>query len=130
MISESAVEDRIRLRAPQLGGVLWRNNVGALPGADGRPIRFGLCNDSQRVNRNIKSSDLVGIMPLVIRPEHVGRRFGLFVACEVKAEGWHYHANDKHENAQLRFIQLVNAHGGRGCFAQSAEDFERAWSTV
>lgn len=125
-ISESAVEDRIRLRAPQLGGVLWRNNVGALPDAEGRPIRFGLANDSAKLNRFIKSSDLIGIVPLVIRPEHIGRTLGVFVAVECKREGWRYTATNEREAAQWRYLELVAGFGGLALFAQSLSDFERA----
>lgn len=135
MKSESAVEDRVRLLAPQLGGVLWRNNVGAYKDDTGRQIRYGLVNDSAKVNRKIKSSDLIGVMPLVIRPEHVGRTLGLFVAVECKREGWQYGVTGgvrdaEREAAQLKFLELVHEFGGLACFAANAEDFEVRWRLV
>lgn len=134
MKSESAVEDRVRLLAPQLGGVLWRNNVGAYKDETGRLVRYGLVNDSAKVNRKIKSSDLIGVMPLVIRPEHVGRTFGLFVAVECKPEGWEYvirgGARGQREAAQLKFLELVHGFGGLALFAADTEDFEARWRLV
>ncbi len=123
MKTESAVEDEIRLLAPKLGGILWRNNNGAFQDATGRWIRYGLANESQKVNRKVKSSDLIGLMPVTIRPEHVGRTFGVFVACEVKREGWHLQPSNTHEAAQLRYLEIVHANGGLAFFAQSVDDF-------
>ena len=54
-------EKRIRLEAAKQGILLWRNNVGAVKTSDGRMIRFGLANDSHKMNQHIKSSDLIGI---------------------------------------------------------------------
>lgn len=130
MLSEAAVEDRIRLRAPRLGGLLWRNNSGAFRDDTGRLIRYGLANDSAKLNKEIKSSDLIGILPVLIRPEHVGRLLGLFVACEVKREGWTHRPNDAREKAQAKFIRLVVERGGLGLFAQSDIDYETAVRSI
>lgn len=130
MLSESAVEDRLRLMAPRLGGVLWRNNSGAYQDDTGRLVRYGLANDSAKVNRKVKSSDLIGVIPVIIRPEHVGMRLGLFVACEVKREGWTLRINDKREAAQLKFLELVKQHGGLGLFATSDEQLVNAVRSI
>jgi hypothetical protein len=122
MMSEAAVEDRIRIAAPKLGVTLWRNNVGVLKDADGRPIRFGLCNDSSKLNKHIKSSDLIGITPMLIERHHVGRTLGIFTAIEVKREGWWWKGN-AHEEAQHAFLKLVVAAGGSAMFARCEDDF-------
>lgn len=116
--NEAAVQAHIRLEASEAGLVLWRNNVGMLFDARGVPVRYGLCNESKQMNENLKSSDLIGIRPVIIRPEHVGHTFGQFVAREVKAPTWAY-SGTKHEQAQLRFLELVASLGGDACFAKS-----------
>ena len=113
--SEQAVQTSVRLEASKKGCRLWRNNVGATMTEDGRHIRYGLANDSKRLNKLIKSSDLIGIRPVQITPAHVGGVFGQFVAREVKREGWQY-SGDQRELAQLRFLELVNVLGGDGSF--------------
>lgn len=128
--SEAAVEDRVRLLAPRLGGVLWRNNVGAYLDDTGRQVRYGLVNESAKVNARVKSSDLVGVMPLVIRPEHVGRTLGLFVAVECKREGWKFRPANAREAAQLKFLELVHGYGGLALFASDVEDFASRWRLV
>jgi len=114
--SEAAVQNVVRLEASKKGIRLWRNNVGAYQDEYGNFIRYGLANDSQAMNRVIKSSDLVGIRPVLIEPHHVGCTIGQFVAREVKAADWTWHGN-KHEQAQAKFLELVNLMGGDGCFA-------------
>ena len=113
--SEAAVQNRVRLEASRAGARLWRNNVGAGVLEDGSFIRWGLVNDSQQMNKKIKSSDLVGLKPVMIQPHHVGTILGGFVAREVKEGGWVYTATDR-EVGQLKFLELVASLGGDAAF--------------
>ena len=114
--SEAAVLNLTRLHVSSIGGRIWRNNVGAgkIEGS-GSYIRWGLCNDTPKLNAAVKSSDLVGILPITIRSEHVGTRIGQFIARETKHPTWKYTGTDR-EQAQLKFITLVNALGGDAKF--------------
>lgn len=114
-MSETAASQRVRIEAAQKGARLWRNNVGAAVDEHGNYFRFGLANDSAAVNNKIKSSDLIGIRPIVIEPRHVGSVIGQFLSREVKAPGWTWSATER-EQAQLRWLQLVAAFGGDACF--------------
>lgn len=116
--SEGAAQALIRLEAPKHGAMLWRNNSGALMDDDGRMVRFGLGNDSAKVNKGWKSSDLIGITPV----HWQGYTFGVFTAVEVKRPGWKKPQNAR-DRAQLAFMTTVKAYGGRACFATSAEDY-------
>lgn len=116
--SEAAVQQRIRLEASSKGCRVWRNNVGACVDDRGNHVRYGLANDTPAINKVLKSSDLIGIRPVTITPDMVGRCIGQFVAREVKAEGWQY-SGSKREQAQLAFIKLVTGMGGDACFANS-----------
>lgn len=114
--SESLVQSAIRLEASKKGLLLMRNNVGVARDKTGRPVRYGLCNDSKKLNKLVKSSDLIGIRPVCITPAHVGQIIGQFVAREVKEEGWQY-TGDEHERAQLNFLNIVTSRGGDAQFA-------------
>ena len=114
--SESAVQSLVRLEASRLGCRLWRNNVGAGYLDNQSFIRWGLANDSERINEKIKSSDLIGIRPVRIEPHHVGRTLGVFLSREVKSADWRY-AGTKREQAQLRWLELVASLGGDAAFA-------------
>lgn len=118
---EAVAQYHVRLAAARRGDYLWRNNVGACRDQSGRMIRYGLANDSERINRVIKSSDLIGFTRVTIAPEHVGRTVAQFTAYEIKRPGWHY-AGTEREVAQLAFINLVNANGGRAKFLTGAEN--------
>lgn len=111
---EAAVQERIRLRAGELGIHLFRNNVGVAETENGRPIRYGLANDSAQLNKRLKSADLIGILPvefnldaikayLTCPPEHRPYirghshtpadanlwRGGVFLSVECKESEWH-----------------------------------------
>lgn len=120
-LSESDVQARVRLAASQAGDVLWRNNSGVLKDERGMPVRFGLCNESAKVNEHVKSSDLIGIKRVLVTPAHVGHTVGIFYAREVKRAGWRYTGTPR-EVAQLRFIEAVVAMGGDAGFATSEGD--------
>ena len=113
--SEAAAQAEIRLTAPRWGGVLWRNNVGALPDRTGVLIRYGLANDSKKLNAHVKSSDLIGFTPVAGR--------AVFVAIECKRADWTWGATAR-EIAQQRFHNIVRAGGGIAGFARNAVEFE------
>ena len=113
---ESAVQSHTRLALAQAGCLIWRNNTGACEDKTGRIIRYGLANDSQQMNRSLASSDLIGIVPVTIRPDHVGRTLGVFLAAECKRSDWHLTPGDARAQAQLRYIELVRSVGGIGGF--------------
>lgn len=108
---EARVQDEARLLASKMGWRLFRNNVGVLKDERGVPVRYGIANDSPAMNKRIKSSDLIGIRPVVITPDMVGSTIGQFVAREVKKAGWKYKGTE-HEQAQLAFGTLVIGLGG------------------
>lgn len=120
--TETDIQSLIRVEASRLGAPLWRNNNGAAQDKTGRVVRYGLGNDSSKLNEVWKSSDLIGITPVLIRPEHVGQVWGIFTAVEVKAAGWSKPRNDR-DRAQERFIKTVQEHGGIGFFADSIETY-------
>lgn len=120
--SESALQQRIKIKASQQGRRMYRNNCGVAYRNDGVPIRFGLCNDSQKIHDQFRSSDLIGITPVTILPENVGQLFGLFTSWEIKKPGWVYNPNDKHESCQNAWNNLIVSLGGDGRFITSEND--------
>lgn len=115
-MSEGAVQARVRLEAPRRGVKLWRNNVGVLEDARGVPVRYGLANDSKALNSVLKSADLIGIRPVLVTHEHMGKTIGQFVSREIKHSGWTYGGTPR-EVAQQNWAALVLSCGGDACFA-------------
>lgn len=114
-MSEAAVQQRVELAHSKSGGILWRNNVGACTDEHGNFIRYGLANKSKKMNQSIKSSDLIGITPVVVTADMVGHTVGIFTAVECKEGDWSY-KDTAHERAQLKYIRLVQSLGGYGRF--------------
>lgn len=112
-MNESTVQQQIMIEAAKIGITLMRNNSGALRDVDGRVVRYGLMNESATRNKQIKSSDLIGIT-----------NTGRFIAIEVKAPGWKFSAKDQRANAQLAFINFIKSKGGIAGFCSSVLDFE------
>jgi hypothetical protein len=115
-LSESAVSNIVTIEASRKGARLWRNNVGACTDKTGRTIRYGLANQSPKLNKVFKSSDRIGIKPVYITDDMVGSVMGQFLAREIKPSGWVF-TGDEHEMAQLAFLEFVVAMGGDACFA-------------
>ncbi len=110
-MGETELQQRIRLHYGTRSDLrLFRNNVGQCHAADGRVVRFGLCQGS---------SDLIGFTSVEITPEMVGQRVAVFTAVEVKTP------RGRVKPEQQKFIDLVNAAGGRAGVARSVEDVEK-----
>lgn len=109
---ESVVQQQIQIEAAKYGCILMRNNSGAFIDPTGRMVFFGLGAMSKQHSERIKSSDLIGIYK------------GLFVAIEVKREGWVFNPKDKREVAQLAFINWIKSHGGIAGFCASVDDMK------
>ena len=115
--SEGLVQQKVRASVARQGAFTWRNNVGATKArcpdcnAPQVPIRFGLANDSSRLNKRIKSSDLIGCIPRTITPAMVGTTIGQFMALECKRAGWKYTGTDR-EAAQAAWLALISRLGG------------------
>lgn len=123
MSSESEIQQRIQIEAAMHGCILMRNNSGALLDKDGRLIRYGLGNVSEKYNEIMKSSDLIGITTLVITPDMLGKKIGVFTAIEAKSGDWKW-KNTKREIAQKNFIDWVIASGGFAGFANTLDSFK------
>ena len=123
--SEAAGAAQIRLAAGRAGAPLWRNNRGGAYDETGRFIRYGLGNESVKLNDTWKSSDYIGMLPVVVQPSHVGRTFGVFLAVETKPTPWRLTPGDKRGQAQAAFIQSVRGFGGVGGFCCTADDFAK-----
>lgn len=109
---EQDIQQEIRLEASRKGKLLYRNNVGVTE----KHVRYGLCNDSAKVNKRLKSHDLVGVESVRVTPDMVGRVIGRFLTREVKPEGWTYKGTER-EQAQLRWMMIIAAMGGNSAFA-------------
>ena len=114
--TEADVQSRVRVMASERGDVLWRNTVGAGKQENGSYIRWGLCNDSAKVNERVKSADLIGIRRVLITSQMVGSHIGQFHSVEVKRPRWRY-TGTAHEQAQLRWIEAIVAMGGAAEFS-------------
>lgn len=121
-MSETANSDAIKEFFSLRGDRLFRNNSGALKDKSGRLIRFGLGNESEKLNDRLKSSDLIGWTPRLVTPDMVGEVIAQFMAIEVKETGWKMAGPTaegeaaKRERAQLRFINMLRNEGGVGGF--------------
>lgn len=113
---ETDVVGSVRLAASEASWTLFRNNVGACYDNTGRFIRYGLANDSAQLNKSLKSSDLIGIRPVIIDPTHLGRTIGQFVALECKRPNWKFKGT-KREAAQEKFLALIASSGGYARFS-------------
>lgn len=119
-MSEHAIQNEIR---NALAGkcLAYRANVGrAWTGSKIEKLPDGsiLIRDPRPFSTGLPPgfSDLFGLVPSLIKPEHVGQRWGRFFALEVKAPG------KNPQPLQRAFLAGVAAQGGVSGVARSAED--------
>ena len=127
MTPEGKASDKVRLRCSQWGSRLFRNNSGVLPDQNGRPVRFGLGNESKKLNTEFKSGDYIGITPVTITQEMVGKTIGVFTNIEVKAEGFNekpFYRSNQREYGQKNFINMIRKLGGLAGFATDESDVD------
>jgi len=109
MQTEGDVQNLVRMAYAQLGVRLYRNNVGVLLDKNGRPVRYGLANESKQMNQVFKSGDLIGWTST-----------GRFVSVEIKRR------DGIVMPAQQAWCDLVNASGGLAVIARGIEDVRLA----
>lgn len=124
MASETANQNHIRRVLHDRGVRLFRNNRGALLDTRGKPVRFGLANDSVAEGEQLKSADLIGWDVVLITPDMVGTFIAQAYSVEVKPHGWKppgvgpiKDARGKltaygHYLGQKNWADLVNGEGG------------------
>lgn len=110
--SEARVQSRVRLEAAQKNMLLYRNNRGAGRLESGNYVRFGLCNDSEKIGDKFKSADLIGVESVFITHDMVGTIIGRFTSVECKPTDWKF-SGTLEEIAQISWATIINSAGGR-----------------
>lgn len=112
-MKESAVAKRILLHVTRMGGRLGRNNIGVATYPNGSVVRYGLFGRG--------AADYIGLLPVTVTPDMVGRRLGVFIAIETKrTRGGRVTAEQK------QFMEFVRGHGGIAAIATHAEEVDAA----
>lgn len=75
-------------------------------------------------------ADRIGVIPVTITPEMVGKTVGLFVAIEAKKPGRRGEKNAGATQAQVDFLRDVFRAGGTGGLADSSLDTAAVWGWV
>lgn len=107
--AENDVTNRVRIAFGKIGAPLWRNQVGF---DHEKKTKYGLKKGS---------ADWIGILPVVITPDMVGKRIGLFLSVEMKTD------KGSLEPDQAAWINTVRAAGGVAIVARRPEDIPARW---
>lgn len=106
-VSETGIMRRAMLALSDIGCLIFRNQVGKYKLADGRWLSSGLC---------VGSSDLIGLTPLTVTEDMVGKTVAVFTAVEIKTD------RGRLEDSQSNFLAAIIAVGGIGVVAKSPDD--------
>lgn len=108
---ESAISYRVLVEMSKRGAFMMRNNRGKFRTLDGlRIVEAGLSVNG--------SSDLIGWHSVEVTADMIGKRVAIFTAVEVKTP------TGAIRPEQQRFIDNLNAAGGKGIFARSEKDVD------
>ncbi len=109
LLSETGIQQEIRLACSRGPVRLWRNNSGSLPDPrTGRYVQFGVGSPG--------GSDLIGYKRITITPEMVGSQLPVFAAVEVKTP------RGKATEQQKAFIEHIRNAGGIAGIARSVDE--------
>lgn len=108
---ETKIMNAIRVHLSNIGVLAFRNNAGAYRTEQGHFVRYGVGEKG--------GSDLIGITPVKITQDMVGRTVGVFTALEVKTK------TGRPTEAQSRFIKAIRRAGGIAGIVRSPEDAEK-----
>lgn len=125
---EDKVSAEFQIEASKIGVFTQRNNSGAFTNESGRHIRFGLGNISKKQNDNIKSSDYICIVPVLITPAMIGKIVGVYAAFEIKKPSFDEKKPmymDKRAVAQKNYIEFVRSRFAIAGFVNSVESFKK-----
>jgi VRR-NUC domain len=114
--SESNVLSQVRLAAPALQCTLLRNNQGVLRDERGRPVRFGLGNESAALVARFASPDLVGWTRYTVTPADVGRTIAVMTGIECKTD------TGRVTPQQQAWLDRLAADGGVSGVARGRDD--------
>lgn len=128
---EQLATQQVLLKASEMGCRLLRNNSGAMHNGE-RLVRFGLGEDGSVASKKMSMGDYVGITPLTITPDMVGKTIGVFTMLEIKPDGKLSATVSKatkdpnsREGKQLKAIEWVRGLGGIAWFATNQDDTEQ-----
>jgi len=111
LLSETRIQQEIRLACSRGPVRLWRNNSGSLPDPrTGRYVQFGVGSPG--------GSDLIGYRKVKITPDMVGTEIAVFAAVEVKT------AKGRATEQQKAFIEHIRNAGGIAGIARSVDEAE------
>ena len=108
-IAENDISNKVRIAFGKIGVALYRNNCGY---DERTKTRYGLKKGS---------ADWIGILPMVITPDMVGKRVGVFLSVEMKSAGGSLQPD------QAAWINTVRAAGGIAIVARRPEDIPAQW---
>lgn len=110
MSEETPIVRDILLALSATGARPFRNNVGVAKFKDKagelRYVKYGLCPGS---------ADIIGLVPVEITPDMVGKTVAVFMAVEVKDEA-------RVQSNQSAFLNMVRERGGIAGVARSVAE--------
>lgn len=117
---ESNIQKNILLATSKTKTRLFRNNVGqAWTGNEIIRNRDGsvLIKDARPLKAGVKGmADLIGLTPVTITPDMVGKTLAVYTAIEVKT------TKGRASKEQVQFLEFVASLGGFAGVARSPED--------
>lgn len=75
-------------------------------------------------------ADRIGVIPVTVTPEMVGKKIGLFVAIEAKKPGRRGEKLGGATQAQVDFLRDVFSSGGTGALADCSLDLAAVWGWI
>lgn len=105
-MKETNIQNFSLIAGSQSGAMIWRNQVGTFYNRSGNPVKVG----------NVGAADSLGVVPVVITQDMVGKTIGVAIACEFKAK------RGRQSDDQKRWQSNFEKRGGKYALIRSPDD--------
>lgn len=128
MTSEKRIEQETMLRVQDFGGVVFKNNTGTAFRGEKRTMNGKMILTNLQFIKyglDVGSADLIGVLPVTVTPDMVGKKIGVMLSIEMKKDKFgSYRATGE----QLQWMKFMKQMGAIAFVCDNPDDLHKEFN--